>query len=122
VLYVPKKKDTASSVEVTTDPSSLLIRCLQSKKKASLSVTQHGGHSRSSQEEKKRKSAGGAGASQAEAVNPQKKPARDVQRTIYSREKLLQMTVQELKDLCRDDHLAVSGKKNDLVERILKSQ
>ncbi len=120
---MPKKKDTASSVEVTTDPSSLLIRCLQSKKKGSASGALRGEDSKSMHEEKKRKAAGGAGASQeAEAVKPPKKLARDVQRTIYSREKLLQMTVQELKDLCREDHLAVSGKKNDLVQRILQSQ
>lgn len=120
---MPKKKDTASSVEVTTDPSSLLIRCLQNKKKGSVSRAHVGEHNRSNQDEKKRKVAGGAGTSQeAEAVKPQKKPARDVQRTIYSREKLLQLTVHELKDLCREDHLAVSGKKTDLVERILQSQ
>lgn len=120
---MPKKKDTVSSVEVTTDPSSLLIRCLQSKKKGVAGGTSHGEHSRSNQDEKKRKAAAGVGASaETDAAKPQKKPARDVQRTIYSREKLLQMTVQELKELCREDQLAVSGKKNDLVVRILKHQ
>ena len=80
-------------------------------------------HSRSNQDEKKRKAAAGVGASaETDAAKPLKKPARDVQRTIYSREKLLQMTVQELKELCREDQLAVSGKKNDLVVRILKHQ
>lgn len=116
---------------MTTDPSSLLIRCLQqSKKKAATTGTRGAGKHRLVQDEKKRKaqgaagSSGGAGDSDADGLNAQKKQARENQRmvTVYSKESLLQMSVARLKGICSEKDLAVSGKKIDLVQRILDNQ
>lgn len=133
------KKDTVSPVEVTTDPSSLLIRCLQKKSavpsgaaassKQPASTNLHAEKEKNIMDErgadKKRKGhdepceAGDGGS---ETSHKAQKTARDIQRTVYSEEALLQMSVAKLKGILAEKGLKVSGKKVVLVERILAAQ
>jgi len=159
--YVSMKEDTASPVEVKTDPTSLLIRCLQKKAvvppgavranaKASGKPAQAGGNRNRETEkekekekgreaervereqesdraaEKKRKLDGEPGGSEPSSARKKAvgaiQQARDIQRTIYSEEALLQMKVAQLKEILAEKSLQVSGKKAELVQRVLDAQ
>ena len=165
--YVSMKEDTASPVEVKTDPSSLLIRCLQKKAvvppgavranaKASGKPAHAGGNRNRETEkakamekekekekgreaerverkqesdqaaEKKRKVDGEPGGSEPSSARKKAVGAiqqgRDIQRIIYSEEALLQMKVAQLKEILAEKSLQVSGKKAELVQRVLDAQ
>jgi hypothetical protein len=163
--YVSMKEDTASPVEVKTDPSSLLIRCLQKKAvvppgavranaKASGKPAHAGGNRNRETEkakamekekekgreaerverkqesdqaaEKKRKVDGEPGGSEPSSARKKAVGAiqqgRDIQRIIYSEEALLQMKVSQLKEILAEKSLQVSGKKAELVQRVLDAQ
>ena len=73
-------------------------------------------------EERKRKASG-----QVEKEPEQKRAggsggSASVQRTVYSKETLLQMQVARLKAILHEKKLPISGKKADLVDRILEHQ
>lgn len=113
---------------MTTDQSSLLIRCLQSKKRAGNSSIdeQRRGTSVSTIRTAKRKAG-----SHEEELNEHKRKVTDgpggsvtgnsVQ-TIYSREALSHMTVKELQEILLGKNEPTSGKKVDLIRRILDRQ
>lgn len=104
---------------MTTDQSSLLIRCLQGKKRANDLPGSSEGPARSGKRkpsgevhhvEHKRRGNEGAGGS-GSAVQ-----------TVYSMEALSQMTVKELQDILSSKNEPIRGKKTDLIVRILEIQ
>lgn len=129
MLYVARKQDTASPLVVSTDPSSLLIRCLRSKKVKAPSDAGAGTEKGTQPEEAatvKRKAPTVAEGEQKKKVYSKgasgSGAGASIQRTVYSRETLLQMQVVRLKGILQEKKLPVGGKKADLVERILDHQ
>lgn len=105
---------------VSTDASSLLIRCLQSKKRAN----DLPGTSTSEAEVRpgKRKAVPGEDQNAEHKRRANDGPSGSAVQTVYSMEALLQMTVKELQELLASKNEPVSGKKLDLVHRILDRQ
>ena len=105
---------------VTTDPSSLLIRCLQAKKRAKDLPGGSGGPGRSG----KRKSPG-----EEHTVNENKRRGNEgpsgsgsTVHTVYSMEALSHMTVSMLQEILAEKNEPIRGKKIDLIRRILDRQ
>jgi len=105
---------------VTTDPSSLLIRCLQAKKRATEIPGSGGRPGRS----RKRKSPG-----EEPTVGENKQQGNDgasgsgsAVHTVYSMEALSHMTVSRLQEILVEKNEPIRGKKIDLIRRILDRQ
>lgn len=105
---------------VSTDSSSLLIRCLQSKKRANdlPDTSTNEGEVRPG----KRKAVPGEEQNAEHKRRANDGPSGSAVQTVYSMEALLQMTVKELQELLASKNEPVSGKKIDLVRRILDRQ
>ena len=56
------------------------------------------------------------------AGNDVESPEHKYGRIVYTREALEGMTLKSMKDICRQRGIAVSGKKPELIERLLTSQ
>jgi len=99
---------------VSTDQSSLLIRCLQSKRKIK-------GDSSGSRKGKRQAEEQVDGRSTKRSQQEAQTGGSSVQ-TVYSEDALGRMTVKELQSILHEKRKPVSGKKADLIERVLSCQ
>lgn len=99
---------------VSTDQSSLLIRCLQSKKKAKGDP--------SGSRKGKRQADEQVDARSRKRAQEESQAGGSSVRTIYSEDALDRMTVKELQSILYEKRQPVSGRKADLIERVLNCQ
>lgn len=119
VSYVATHETTPPAGQVvTTDETSLLIRCLQSKKRAKSLPSTSDGAPRSG----KRKADGDHQIENKRRGNDGASGSAAAVQTVYSMEALSQMTVKELQEILSRKSQPVSGKKTDLIRRILDGQ
>ena len=104
---------------VTTDQSSLLIRCLQSKKRANDLPSSSEGPGRNG---KRKSSAEEHPVENKRRGNDVATGSRSAVQTVYSIEALSQMTVKELQDILATKNESIRGKKTELIDRIMDRQ
>lgn len=99
---------------VSTDQSSLLIRCLQSKKKAKGDPSGSRKGKRQAEEQ--------VDARSRKRAQEESQAGGSAVQTVYSEDALGRMTVKELQSILYEKRKPVSGRKTDLIERVLSCQ